>query len=1448
MANNVTIYLFGDNATGTTNNNNVLGSFPADGRLSLNYSVNDIKSLGSINSSFSRSFEVVGSDSVNNLFGQIFQISTQNLIYNQNKKVKAEVHEGDDCIMEGYLQLTSIKKEKESIIYTVVIYGGNDNLIKNWGDAYLTELDFEDSRHIYTANTMADSWIADNQLPYYYPLIDNGNDWQYDDMNGVRGSIRQQDLKPATNLYYLLNKAFDYAGKTFTSSILSSRRWRNVIIPFYGERLKFDEELINNLNARVGLTTTFSGTAASLASNLEYRIPLDLDNTGIYFDNGNNFDTTNNYYINNKSYSYRLNIYFQGRIKIYTYGSTQGFLYLTLKNDSTGVVYQTIPMLTQFQTYDFVYRQLTTITANPGDKIAAYFNFIYPNNAKPAIGQPVFELYDTYLRNGSQNYTFFDYKVDPFILVGTSITLKYAMPKNVKVVDLLKGIATAANLYIEPDKNTPNNFIIESRNDYYRNGQLLDWKDKFVVDKPVESQLLSEYQNKEILFTYKKDTDYFNDNYTTRAEGEIYGQKRIDLDNFVNGKKKIELPFAPSPLTKIIGNNEIVITKLGKQNDQFQWKAADSIIRLLNKPQDGYIPLTGSTIKFEGSGFTKYPYAGHFNRPYNETFDLNFDVARFYYYPNTGDTITQNNLYNLYWSNFIDEISSPDARIYTAYFNLNSQDIKNFRFCDRIYFEMDGQGQEFYVNKISDYQPGTGRPTKVELVKVLVLPESTKTVKPKEGERLRNPNEFGDNEVNSKALILAGYNNRISEGGQEGIIVGSDNTQYYNSRFNTIVGSGNTLGTDSYYNTILGGYQNNLLPGSSGNTIIGSSNSSFDAFISGSTILGLNNFTGQSSNTVYVAALSVNSGLTINGVNINQYWTASTGSNSLVRYPELGSVMGSTKGIITAGQNNTGGTAGSYQLIAQGFRNNTNYAFSMVLNGLYNSALSTKALVGSGFQNLASGFYSTILNGRGNSGATAYATIINGRDNYISGNTDTFGLIIQGRSNKIQRGYFSSIFNGDNNLIKDSTFSNIVAGNDMIISGYSVQSSIINGDENRIYGLGYHSLIGNGVLNIIKNNSGVVHNYNTIINGLENSIIANKYSTIINGGLNIINDCNNSTIVNGINNKINNSTGITLLSINNYTANSLSNTVIADRLILRSLTGSGYQYVVADANGELSLSAVTGSGSGSTVNNYYNNGYWQASGGVGSIIITGWSASVNATSDYSIVAGQSGSITNGDNNAIIGGLANSIDGNYCFIGGGNDNLIIGSNSYNSILNSYKSIINGKDSFENIINSDNCKITGDSGNALILNSKNSTINLAGSNALFATLIGVSGYTHTNTNSTDHIVVVNKFKHLGSVYSANRVIDNNYTANESDYLLLVKTGSGAITIKLPSSPKDGMHLIIKDYDGLASTNNITVDGGIINIDSTTTFTIDKDYASFHIIYSSGINTWSLINYYW
>ena len=62
---------------------------------------------------------------------------------------------------------------------------------------------------------------------------------------------------------------------------------------------------------------------------------------------------------------------------------------------------------------------------------------------------------------------------------------------------------------------------------------------------------------------------------------------------------------------------------------------------------------------------TQYPYAGHFDDPFNPTLDINFGLVREVFYDDTLEdiTVTDNNLYNKYHSKFIREITDKDSKL-----------------------------------------------------------------------------------------------------------------------------------------------------------------------------------------------------------------------------------------------------------------------------------------------------------------------------------------------------------------------------------------------------------------------------------------------------------------------------------------------------------------------------------------------------------------------------------------------------------------------------------------------------------------------------------------------------------------------------------------------------------------------------------------------------------------
>lgn len=89
--------------------------------------------------------------------------------------------------------------------------------------------------------------------------------------------------------------------------------------------------------------------------------------------------------------------------------------------------------------------------------------------------------------------------------------------------------------------------------------------------------------------------------------------------------------------------------------------------------------------------------------------------------------------------------------------------------------------------------------------------------------------------------------------------------------------------------------------------------------------------------------------------------------------------------------------------------------------------------------------------------------------------------------------------------------------------------------------------------------------------------------------------------------------------------------------------------------------------------------------------------------------------------------------------------------------------------------------------------------------------------------DFTEITNGIKH-----SNLKAINSNYVATNADYCLAC-INTSAITITLPTKNNNGgQQLIIKDANGNASTNNITIDGnGSDTIDGGASFTIAQDF---------------------
>ena len=126
-------------------------------------------------------------------------------------------------VLEGYLQVRNIKNNIDLTqkIYEVVIFAENDNFVTQLSELELTDLDFTELSHTYSAENITTSWTQSWNHGYFYPIIDYGYDWKYTDISGNklgRNDVNVRHVFPATNVKYIVDKIFEAAGYSYVSN------------------------------------------------------------------------------------------------------------------------------------------------------------------------------------------------------------------------------------------------------------------------------------------------------------------------------------------------------------------------------------------------------------------------------------------------------------------------------------------------------------------------------------------------------------------------------------------------------------------------------------------------------------------------------------------------------------------------------------------------------------------------------------------------------------------------------------------------------------------------------------------------------------------------------------------------------------------------------------------------------------------------------------------------------------------------------------------------------------------------------------------------------------------------------------------------------------------------------------------------------------------------------
>jgi hypothetical protein len=654
-------------------------------------------------------------------------------------------------------------------------------------NAELTDIDFSDLNH-YANSTSIIATYGFTQANGYKYVLPYDNDNLY--------NVRQ--LKPAIYAKTYFDRIFANAGFTYTWAGLQAARFDKLLIPYNGDENQIDWTDYK-VKARNSWTTS---QTPSLGNFYTFQETLtgwteELDTQGIFDPiTGQYTAPTNTDPAASQGYEFNITIQYDVTfentsalpVRAYYNGAPQDVVFYpfvkALNPSGQGTIGSLTPItintalasgVTTFGTYANLVITSPSSYINTGDLLTMVTGILSTNWQNG--GTKWRTTTTNVLASVNVNLDILEIKAEitpnsntqP---IGGFVIMNEYVPQKVKQSDFVKSIFTMYNLFADVDPEQPNNIILTHRDEYYDNGAEKDWTKKLAKDREQSLAFLPDVTNKRLILTYKQDTDtpntlYFN---TTR---EVYGQlEYIFNSEYVKDVDTKELIFSPTPITKTTFN--AIVPMIDGQ-------APKTGLRIL---YDGGEQTCGSYDLIDGGltgtyGVTSYPAITHFDNAETPSFDINFGTCDFYYYQ--PQTLTNNNLYNLYWRRTINQIN--EGKMLTAFFRLTESDIHGLKLNDKIRID----NSWWNINRVIDYNANTDTLTKVELISVdseiELAPFITNTGSPAPSTN----NEVAlqsvmQSRMSTGNLILEGANvsvygtrNTIAQG-VRGIVIGDDNT------------------------------------------------------------------------------------------------------------------------------------------------------------------------------------------------------------------------------------------------------------------------------------------------------------------------------------------------------------------------------------------------------------------------------------------------------------------------------------------------------------------------------------------------------------------------------------------------------------------------------------------------------------------------------------------------
>lgn len=670
----------------------------------LNYAIDDIKDIGSRNTSFSKTIIFPGTSNNNIQFGHNFDVRVSNQYnegldnvgYNFNPAKQA------DCIIffnhvqvfKGILRLLKMVILDGVVEYECAVFGELGGLINSIGNSKLQDLDFSAYDHDLNVTNISDSWNVSGGTGYFYPLADYGL------VSTNKEDFQYTAFRPALFVKEYLDKMFAASGYSYESALFQTERFRRLIVPHNQKAL--------TKNENIWIDAMRDDTAPPYDGTVIEGIAGSGPASGyVYWDS------------------------FRPLVNFTAHAAAGQYDYFTYNNAASAIADVRVVLNGNYSNDGCVIEAQVRQNGSPVGYI--YFGDTGGVDQNLSLGVSIYGMNLTL--NDVLDIQVFsdgvgDYRVDVDqatfkvtslipaivpIVYGDSIQMNDTIPRNVLQRDFLSSILKLFNLYVYEDTLKTKFVNIKPYVDFYdlNVSGITEWTYKMDRAKAIELVPMSQVNGRYYNFKFKQDTDYYNETYRNRY-GEGFGDYLFDSEFAFSGESvDVGLIFAATPLVGYAGLDKFAPAyfKLSSNVEQ----TMDCVIRILqSKKITGVASWDILNVATVLGSYTDYGYAGNYDDPDAPANDIHFGVPRELFFDLLTGAINVHQ-FNVYWSSYMAEITDKDSKLLTAFFKLTNKDIFSLDFSKLVYVD----GSYWRLNKIIDWNASEPDTCKVELLKVI---------------------------------------------------------------------------------------------------------------------------------------------------------------------------------------------------------------------------------------------------------------------------------------------------------------------------------------------------------------------------------------------------------------------------------------------------------------------------------------------------------------------------------------------------------------------------------------------------------------------------------------------------------------------------------------------------------------------------------------------------------